>query len=396
MSSAEDAAVALVPIPLSAGVGQPDSAGEFMFSRAWTVVPTEKTVHFVQPDRNQGLGKRQSEWFDAAWLSLTPSGVNSGVRMPLKDGEPILARGGDQYRVGINLRAPEVGKTAVVVELQTADGRTLATSARLSPTVAGPEGEHRHFVDLEIPEQESYEGPMHLAFMGVDLDESWGFGTIELDQASIARIEADSADFKSLFNGKDFSGWLGASEAYAVKDSAIQTVPEKSGGANLYTEGAYGDFVLRFRFKVQPGSNNGVAIRAPLSGDAAYQGMEVQLLENSHPKYAGLKDWQFHGSIYGLAAAQRGYQRPPGEWNDQEIRAEGRRITVILNGKVITDVDLDEALAAGPPSGHAHPGARKAAGHIGFCGHGDPVAYKDLRIQPLSGEKGTDQGPAGG
>ena len=120
------------------------------------------------------------------------------------------------------------------------------------------------------------------------------------------------------------------------------------------------------------------------------------MLENSHPKYAGLKDWQFHGSLYGLAPALRGYQRPPGEWNDQEIRADGRRITVILNGKVITDVDLDEALAAGPPSGNTHPGAKRAAGHIGFCGHGDPVAYKDLRIQALSGEKAVNQGPAGG
>lgn len=370
-----------------------------MFRRAWTVVPESaagKSVQFIQPARNQGMGKRGSEWFDAAWLSLTPSGPPAGVRMPLVDGEPVTANAGDRYRVGINLRASELGKTAVVVELQTADGRALAASAPLSPSVAGAEGAHRHVVDLEIPADESYRGPMQLAFMGVDLDPSWGFGTIDLDQASIARIKTDSEAFESLFNGRDFDGWLGASEAYEVRDGAIRTVPEKSGGANLYSEDAYGDFVLRFRFMVEPGSNNGIAIRAPLTGDAAYQGMEVQLLENSHPKYAGLKDWQFHGSIYGLAPALRGYQRPPGEWNDQEIRAEGRRITVTLNGKVITDVDLDEALAAGPPSGQAHPGARKAAGHIGFCGHGDPVAYKDLRIQPLSGQKGDNRGPAGG
>ncbi|MCP4836274.1 MAG: DUF1080 domain-containing protein, partial [Phycisphaera sp.] len=170
------------------------------------------------------------------------------------------------------------------------------------------------------------------------------------------------------------------------EDGSIRTYPDRDGG-NLYTEDQYGDFIFRFAFKVPPGANNGIAIRAPLGGDAAYQGMEVQVLENSHPKYAGLKDWQFHGSVYGIAGSLRGYQAPPGEWNQQEIRVSGRTVQVTLNGKVITSVDLDQALAGGALSGRDHPGAARTAGHLGFCGHGDVVHFKDLRVRDLSGTK---------
>ena len=104
-------------------------------------------------------------------------------------------------------------------------------------------------------------------------------------------------------------------------------------------------------------------------------------------KYAGLKPWQFHGSIYGVAPALRGYQRPPGEWNDEEIRVQGRRVTVVLNGKIILNVDLDTATKDGTLSGRDHPGVANTSGHIGFCGHGDLVEFTDLRIQSLRDKK---------
>ena len=168
-------------------------------------------------------------------------------------------------------------------------------------------------------------------------------------------------------------------------NSAITNAP-MSGKVQLCKD-EFDNFIFRFKFKLEPGANNGIGIRTPLIGDAAFEGMEVQVLENSDPKYAGLKNWQFHGSLYGLAPALRGYQRPAGEWNDQEIRAEGQRITVILNGKVINEVDLDEVIRAKPLSGQPHPGATRKSGHIAFCGHGDRVAYKDLRIHPLPVQK---------
>ena len=204
-------------------------------------------------------------------------------------------------------------------------------------------------------------------------------------QAGPAASTAAPAEspFVPLFNGTDLAGWTGDTAGYLVEGGAIACGPK---GTNLYTEREYSNFVLRLSFRLAPGANNGIGIRAPLSGDAAYEGMEVQVLDDGHEKYRGwLKDWQRHGSVYGIAAStgSTAALRPAGEWNDEEIVADGRRVKVTLNGKVILDVDLDEATSGGTRSGKDHPGARRTAGHIGFLGHGDRVEYRDVRIREL-------------
>ena len=191
--------------------------------------------------------------------------------------------------------------------------------------------------------------------------------------------------FVSLFNGRNFDGWTGDTNGYVVKDGEIQSrVPEPGEHiGNLFTADEYGNFILRFQFKLTPGANNGLGIRSPLVGDAAFAGMELQILENTHEKWAGLKPWQYHGSIYGVAAAERGYLRKPGEWNDQQVTADGRRITVKLNGHVILDVDIDEVSKDGTVDEREHPGLARASGHIGFLGHGDEVAFRNISIKQL-------------
>jgi hypothetical protein len=98
--------------------------------------------------------------------------------------------------------------------------------------------------------------------------------------------------------------------------------PTESGG-NLYTEKEYSDFIFRFEFRLTPGANNGLGIRTPLQGDAAYVGYELQILDNDAPVYAHLKPYQYHGSVYGIIPAKRGYQKPVGEWNSQEVWIRG-------------------------------------------------------------------------
>jgi hypothetical protein len=191
--------------------------------------------------------------------------------------------------------------------------------------------------------------------------------------------------FTPLFNGRNFDGWTGDTSGYIVKDGEIQSrIPEPGEHlGNLYTTKEFSNFILRFQFKLTPGANNGLGIRSPLEGNAAYAGMEIQILENTHEKWAGLKSWQYHGSIYGVAAAERGYLKPPGQWNDQEVVADERHITVKLNGHLILDVDLDEVTRDGTVDGHDHPGLARASGHIGFLGHGDEVAFRNIRIKTL-------------
>ena len=189
--------------------------------------------------------------------------------------------------------------------------------------------------------------------------------------------------FISLFNGKDLTGWVGSVEGYGAADGVMFC---KKGG-NLFTEKEYGDFILKFDFKFPPGANNGLGIRAPLKGNAAYKGMELQILDNTAEKFAKLKPYQYHGSIYGVVPAKRGFLKKPGEWNTQEVRAIGPKITVILNGTTIVDADLDEVCKKrGAKFVQSHPGLKNKKGHIGWLGHGARVEFRNIRIKPMEGK----------
>ena len=189
-----------------------------------------------------------------------------------------------------------------------------------------------------------------------------------------------NAGFKPIFNGQDFAGWAGPTNQYEVVDGAIQC--RKGKGGTIYTVDEYSDFVARMEIKLPPGGNNGLAIRYPGKGDTAYAGMcELQVLDNEHPMYAKLDPRQYHGSIYGQVAAQRGYLHPTGEWNFEEVTVKGSRIKVELNGTVIVDADVanvKEFMANSP-----HPGKDRTTGFFGFAGHNDPVAFRNVLIKSL-------------
>ena len=194
--------------------------------------------------------------------------------------------------------------------------------------------------------------------------------------------ESDEKGFKSVFNGKDFTGWSGPLDNYQIVDGAIQC--KKGKGGTIFTKDVYANFVVRFEFKVPPGGNNGLAIRYPGSGNTAYGGMcELQVLDDNYEKVrkAKLDPRQVHGSAYGMVGAKRGFQRPTGEWNEQEVSVKGSTIKVILNGKQILDADLSKVKDF--MGGKSHPGMNRKDGHFGFAGHSDPVSFRKIRIKRL-------------
>lgn len=195
---------------------------------------------------------------------------------------------------------------------------------------------------------------------------------------------ASEEGFVPLFDGKTLEGWIGSVQGYAVEDGNLICIKEK--GGNLYTEKEYADFVLRFDFKLEENANNGLGIRAPLEGDAAFVGMELQILDNEGPAFKDkLAEYQYHGSVYGVVPAKRGFLKPVGEWNEQEVTLKGRDIKVVLNGETIVEANLDEALKDGKTiDGREHPGLENKTGHIGFLGHGSRVEFRNLRIKDLS------------
>ncbi len=190
--------------------------------------------------------------------------------------------------------------------------------------------------------------------------------------------------FKVLFDGTNLDQWTGNKTDYTVENGNIAVYPKNGGHGNLYTQEEFSDFIYRFEFKLTPGANNGLGIRAPLEGDAAYAGMELQILDNEADMYKDLKPYQYHGSIYGTVAAKRGYLKPVGEWNYEEVIVKGPKIKVILNGTTILDADITEFRKNGTPDKQNHPGLKRDKGHIGFLGHGDTLFFRNIRIKDLS------------
>lgn len=202
------------------------------------------------------------------------------------------------------------------------------------------------------------------------------------DEANLRVRGTDKEGFKAIFNGKDLSGWTGATDACHVRDGVIEWIPGKSG--TLYTEEEYADFILRFEFKLAPGGNNGLALRYPGEGNPAYAGMcELQVLDDKYDEVFGRKidPRQAHGSVYGMVAARRGYQHPIGEWNYQEVTVKGSTIKVELNGTRILEADLSQV--SDFMQDKKHPGKDIKRGHFGLAGHNDPAMFRKLSIQRL-------------
>jgi len=224
-----------------------------------------------------------------------------------------------------------------------------------------------------------HEGPIHLQTHGSETRFRNLFIrrlTSEESNTLLTEIAGDDDTFTPLFNGKDLTGWTGATQNYEVKNGAIYC--KRDHGGNLVTKQQYDDFTVRLEFKTPPGGNNGLAIRTP-NADAspANDALELQVLDNNHIKYAQLKDYQYHGSAYGIAPARRGYLRPACQWNYQQVTVKGDHIVVELNGFTILDVHLKEAAPDG------HPAKTFTKGHFGFSGHSDPVGFRNIRIKPI-------------
>lgn len=201
--------------------------------------------------------------------------------------------------------------------------------------------------------------------------------------SSVNLMLAAEPGFTPIFNGKDLNDWTlvkPTGPGYLVKDGVIFC--PANGGGNLFTKQEFANFILRFEFKLTPGANNGIGIRAPLAGDTAYSGMEIQVLDDGDKQYQPwLKPWQYHGSIYNVVPAKQCCRKPVGEWNEEEIVANGRNIKVTLNGTVIVDANLDDV--KDPEILKKHPGLARPAGHIGLLGHGTEVEFRNMRVKEL-------------
>ena len=236
-----------------------------------------------------------------------------------------------------------------------------------------------NFFDRKLPLYAK--GPIQLQTHGAEITWRNIFVREIPPSESNKMLEAkDGEGFLTIFDGKTTQGWKGSIDNYEIVDGSLRCKAGK--GGTIYYDKEVTDFVARVEFKLPPGGNNGLAIRYPGSGDTAYAGMcELQILDDGASMYSKLDPRQAHGSAYGMVPAKRGYLRPIGEWNFEEVTVKGSKIKVELNGTVILDADLskvEEFMANSP-----HPGKDRTSGFFGFAGHNDPVEFRNVAIKAL-------------
>ncbi len=206
---------------------------------------------------------------------------------------------------------------------------------------------------------------------------------------------AVTSPFVPLFDGKSLNGWTIESKSgqgYIVRDGLL--ICPSDGGGVLYTDRDYSDFILRFDFRLDKGGNNGVALRAPRHDRAPYDVLESQILDNSDPMYSGLLATQLHGALYKVTPVTDSALKPAGEWNREEIRAQGRNISVSVNGRKVVDADINAI--RNPKVLLEHPGLLRDYGRIGFMGHGPAeVALRNIVIKDISRPRKDNTAPPG-
>ncbi len=190
--------------------------------------------------------------------------------------------------------------------------------------------------------------------------------------------EEKDAGFELMFDGKSIDGWRGDTKGYVPEDGLLACKP----GGNVYLPKDYANFVFRFEYKLTPGANNGVGIRCDVGKDAAYHGMEIQILDDYADQYKDLQPYQYHGSVYGVIPAKRGVTKPAGEWNTEEIYAKDGLIRVTVNGEVITEGNVWDI--AETADGRDHVGLKNKSGAIGFLGHGDVLYFRNIRVKEIT------------
>jgi hypothetical protein len=199
--------------------------------------------------------------------------------------------------------------------------------------------------------------------------------------AGVAMPSAGSEDdgFVPLFDGKSLAGWQvfgGKLEAWAVENGRLVSLGE--GGGWLGTDRSYSDFTLKLEFRVTSGSNSGVYLRAPADGShISRTGLEIQILDETHPRHKDIKDWQRTAAIYHVAAPKPGHNKPVGEWNAMEVVAEGPHVSIKLNGAIVVDDRLD----AHGKLADEHPGLKRTEGRLGLQSHNGRVEFRNIRVK---------------
>ena len=189
--------------------------------------------------------------------------------------------------------------------------------------------------------------------------------------------------FDKLFNGKNLDGWKAKPNGWTVEKGVLTRKP-KSG--YIWTEKAYGDFVLDVEVKVSKRCNSGIFFRTDPK-NAVQGGFEIQVMDTTGKKKLGTHD---NGALYDALAPSANPAKPLGEWNRFIITCKGPHVTVNINGTVVVKANLDKWTTGNKNPDGSRNKFRTALkdlpreGHIGFQDHGQDVWYRNIYLKNLN------------
>lgn len=303
------------------------------------------------------------------WKTLKPAEYDAGIYIRAsQDGNPFPRAG---YQVNL---------------LDGHEGNIPNLAAAKSRGLVKPSGEWNVFDLRVVGESVSLKINGRPAWETTGLKEPEGCLGFQVEvpnggQFLLRNIEVVELGYQSLFNGHDLAGWTGvngtAEESWTVTDGLLSCTGKKK-GPWLRSAAEYDDFNLRLDYLSSAGTNSGVYIRVPENGnhhrDDETQppaGIEIQILDDTAPEHAVLKDFQYNASIYDFKGASPHNARPLGEWNSLEINCRGQQITTWHNGVQVAQV-----------TGEQNPlvNLRSLKGFLGLQNHSTVVQFKNIRV----------------
>lgn len=189
----------------------------------------------------------------------------------------------------------------------------------------------------------------------------------------------DLSGFKSLYNGKDLTGWTTQGNWLPQSDGSLLIQPREGElgweryNMYLWSEKKYKDFVVDVEYAYCAKGNSGVYFRVGDPANPVKSGIEIQILD-CFEKQAGQWTSHDHGGLVSTdVAAVKNMSRAPGQWNRMVITCLGNKVKVELNGEQILDAELDQTPLKDRPS----------EGYLGFQDHGRPndIKFRNIRIR---------------
>lgn len=202
------------------------------------------------------------------------------------------------------------------------------------------------------------------------------------------KTHPDSKTWDNLFQ-EDLSDAVFPKGVWYFQDGVLTATKDE----NIWTKKEYGNCIIDLEFKNAPGTNSGVIVYASDMNNWIPNSVEIQILDDSSPKWAKIPKTWLCAAIFGHLAPAKSTVKKPGEWNRMTVTCQGQEIDVLLNGEQVTHIDMKQWTSAkkNPDGSDIPPWLSKplaellTKGHVGLQGkHGGvPIYFRNMKIKTL-------------